>query len=315
VERTKRSRIRWFQVGVLSIIAAALCVAAVTWLGGSRRVPAVFTARIGILAPASVGGTEDLFVLDTGSEQTLVTPQVSARLLGTGKTIRVAVRPCVEPAQAAVFRSGGIRFAGARLRFPEEVGSFELERIDQTAGRKLGGILGWDVLSNFVVGIDISTGRMIAGRGLSVRRTLANLGVRAADAKVALKLGGGRPTFAARSGDQGLRLVLDTGAGVTLLPAAVWKRLNKELPAEGPLTPARDLNGSFSVRFGMLKELSIGSLRLNNLKVAVPTPEACVDVGETFEDGLLGRDALSRLVAVIDGPARILYLAKRPGAD
>ena len=289
------------------VVAAGLAVGC----GHDPRVAARFSAQVGILAPASIGGAEGMFLLDTGSDQTLVTPSVSSRLQATGRTKNAYSRPCVAPSPAEVFRSGEIRFAGGRLRYPAEVSVLALAELGGLLQQDLGGILGWDVLHSYVIGIDIPGGRLMAGRELSAAELLERLGARKTDAKLPLKITGNRPAVVARSGDHDLLLLLDTGSGKTLLSAAAWRRMNRALQ-DGPPSQILDINGTFSTRTGLLGDLSLGALRLENVSVAVSADPACAEEDTPGIDGLLGRDVLSRFLVAIDGPAEVLHLAELP---
>jgi aspartyl protease len=313
METGDRGRNQWSRARALSAVAVGVSVAVVaSSCADDARIPAQFTRPLGILVPVSIGGAESLFLLDTGSETTLVTPSVSARLQPTGRTKSAFSRPCAPPGKAEVFHAGEIRFAGGRLKYPEEVGSLELATISAFHPGGLGGILGWDVLANYVVGIDISGGRLLSGRKKAAGDLLAMLGAPGADAELKLKIVENRPTVTASAGRWNLRLVLDTGAGSTIIHGAAWRRMSMPLPPEDPASMVIDINGSFPIRPGHIEEILLGALRLEDVSVGIADDPACVESGDSSTDGVLGRDILSRYIAVIDGPGQTLYLARRP---
>lgn len=309
----RRKQIGWALAGAV-LALAAVAAAVFLWRGGDRsRVEAVFTPTGVILVPARIGGAEDLFILDTGSQRTVVTPRIAPRLEATGRTSRVHSRPCLEPRQADIVRTGEIRFAGHRLLYPKEVVSLDLPELRAVVGHDLGGVLSWDVLRNYVVGIDLAGNRVVAGRRLTVEGAFRRLGARGPDTEIPLKIIDDRPAVAARAAGVKLRLLLDTGATRTIISSAAWGRLGKPVPEGPPTSSAVSVAGSFAVRRAQLDELWVGSLRLDDVTVAIPVAEHCPEAQAASADGLLGLDLLVRHIAVIDGRAEALHLVPRPG--
>jgi len=259
-----------------------------------------------VLATVKVSRTEGLFLLDTGSGGTIVCPELGSRLgqsskrggvssFGGGDRVREVVR----------VKSKDICFAGSRLKYPEEVSVLDLDFLTNWADRRVAGILGWDVLREYVWGIDLHNAVLLAGRNLSPKEILGSFGVLGpADATLPLGVGD-RPLVTAHVGSKSLRLELDTGAERTVLSAGAFRRLGLELPPNAALSMTRGVNGDATGHLARLAEFRLGPLVWSGLEVIVSDD---TDWGE--DEGLLGMDLLSNYLMVFDGPSRTLYLAK-----
>ncbi|MDO8630325.1 MAG: hypothetical protein Q7R41_07515, partial [Phycisphaerales bacterium] len=117
--------------------------------------PVFFSSPGLILASATVGDVEGWYLLDTGCAMTSVAPRVALSLESTGRSIEVSSSLSAnEPIRATAFLSGGVRFAGGRLRYPERVDVMDHDRLSVLLAHDMDGTLGWDVLRNYVIGID-----------------------------------------------------------------------------------------------------------------------------------------------------------------
>jgi clan AA aspartic protease (TIGR02281 family) len=254
-----------------------------------------------------VSGAEGWFLLDTGSSGSIVCPELAERLPRSQERNRISRfggRP--EPLEVGRAKSESIRFAGSRLKYPEEVDVLDLGFLADWAGTGVDGILGWDILREYVWGIDVPGGRLIAGRERSPSTVLLSLEVPRADATLPLEPVEGRPTVTAYVGSNALRLVLDTGAERTIVSADAFKRLGLELsPNAKPIT-RRGVNGDASGYVVRLDALRLGPLIWTEPEVIVRET-----ADSRTEDGLLGMDLLSDYVMVFDGPSRTLYVASR----
>jgi Aspartyl protease len=279
-------------------------------------VAAQFAPSRTILVPARIGGMERLYVLDSAAEKTVVTQQVSARLHPTGRIVQQSSGYfCQEPRQAKVFRAGEIHFAGRKLIYPEEVDSADLADLSAKLQHDLGGILGWDVLSNYVVGIDLAGGRVLASGRLTAAEAFERFGVSGPETELPLEHSGDLPSVRVRSGEHELHLLLDTGASKTTILDAAWQRMNKTVSPEAPLSVVQTIGGPLQVREEHLEDMWLGSLRLDHVTVQISMPTNCAEANTTAVDGVLGLDILSTYLVVIDGPARILYLARPPAGS
>jgi hypothetical protein len=293
---------------VLDIIVAAALGACGGCSGG-------ITLRVAherlVLAPVEVSGVEGWFLVDTGTDSSLVTPALAGRLEPAGTVHHVSgFGISNQPVDVPRVKSGNIRFAGSRLKYPAEVSVLDLDFCTQWAGATVDGILGWDVLREYGWGLDVRGARLVAGRELSPQEILERFGVERADATVAIALVDELPFVTARAQGQPLELLLDTGAERTVLSADAWKRLGLEPPAGAPHAMIRGVNGDVPGYLARLAELQLGAVTWTEREVLVAETS-----GPGDRDGLLGMDLLSDYVIVMDGPSRTLRLARHPAEE
>ncbi|MFQ5671294.1 MAG: retroviral-like aspartic protease family protein [Acidobacteriota bacterium] len=303
------SRVRWWIPAILLAAVLAAAWFAVRWI----RTPALaayFTGPGQLMADARVGGQHGSFILDTGAARTIVTPALASRLQATVETVNTSgFLSCLEPVRAPVVRAGGIDFAaGERLRYPEKLVVIDLDRYSDPFRHAVHGILGWDVLKNYVMGFDAFDRQLLVGRRLDTMEVLRMLGMSRLAARLPLQTVDEHPTLTARVGDQQVRFLLDTGASWSILLRSTWKRLGRIPPTTGALFKSFPLQGEFSARKAHLGALTLGSLRLADLNVMIPEND-CADEQISF-DAVLGLEFLSHYITVIHGPEQVLYLGE-----
>lgn len=302
--------IAWFVAAAGVVTLASLG----TLWARDHRIPAYFNTRGLVLAPAQTGGIKGWFLLDSGSETTVVTPDVGRRLKPTGESRKVSSATSGNDAiHALKVRSGGIRFASGSLQYPEHVDVVEFDRLAALLEHPVDGILGWDVLRNYVVGIDPRSGGLLAGRNVSALTVLTRLGGGRAGATLILETMGDRPFLEAQSGEHELKLMLDTGCTTTTLFTAAADRLGIVASDAPSSRVGWTITGEMPIHVGRLTELRLGPICITNVPVAVTmVPSATENKGSSLEpyDGLLGMDVLAQYVKVIDGPQGVLYLAE-----
>ena len=296
-----------------SVVLSVVCLGLLT--GDGAQVPVSYH-RLGlVLVPARVGGVEGRYLLDTGCDTTAVTPRVASALESTGRSVEVSTSLSTnDPVHATAALSGGIQFASGSLDYPTHVDVMDHSRLSMLLGDDVDGILGWDVLRNYVIGIDSRGQRLFASRNIGATAMLERLGAGQADTRLVLETLDESPFLMVTYESQSLRLMLDTGATVTTLFSETWHRLNVEPPIEpAPNGVSWGVTGESPVRAGRLKELSLGPLRLADVSVLVSSVEGAVaqkGVSRVSFDGVLGMNVLSKYFVVIDGPEGVLYLVE-----
>lgn len=105
------------------------------------------------------------------------------------------------------------------------------------------------------------------------------------------------------------RLLVDTGATLTILRPRLVERITGAVEVEG-LRPSIIVatGDSVTVRLSRLRSLSVGSFEVQSLHVGVY--DVVPQVPDV--DGLLGTDFLHRFVLGIDSDARLLSLERKP---
>ncbi len=110
-----------------------------------------------------------------------------------------------------------------------------------------------------------------------------------------------------------LKLLVDSGASHSMLldPAS---DSTLDVPTNAvSCTVGRGLGGEIRGKSGRLKELSLGSYTLEDVLVNYPDPNSYVDtlkLGQTFRNGTLGGEILSRFTVIYNFSREELYLKK-----
>ena len=282
------------------------------------RLPAIFTKHGHFLTQAEVGGIQGWYLVDTASARTVVTPNVATRLQATGKSVAVTSggRSGNEPFQAVRVLSGAVRFASWGLRYPEEVIVVDLQPLTTRLERELDGLLGWDVLREYVLGFDAREKRFLGGKTVAATELLERIGIQETATVLPLGLLHDVPFITGGSENEELKLILDTGCGLTVLTDTAWDGLQGQSLEGAPEKVVWTIDGETSGRVAKRPELRLGPIRLTDIPVMVKSagPDPAGSEGLlTKVDGILGIDVLSKYLVVLDGPRRVLYLAERTG--
>lgn len=120
---------------------------------------------------------------------------------------------------------------------------------------------------------------------------------------VEVDLGDGQPRM----------ILLDTGAGITLLTPEVAAELGLVLSEE--IDQYMQVSGVLEARSAIVPELRIGRHRLRNVKVAVPVEPVHDQAGGVPTAGLLGNNVLSSFQVTVDYPGNQLLLARSGTTD
>lgn len=160
-------------------------------------------------------------------------------------------------------------------------------------GEKVDGILGMDVLRQFVVQVDSDRGQLQLLKSLPPA-----VGQGDSYAKQPLWIDG-VPRVNARCGNRSVDFILDTGASDISFDRWDFDRLvDRGTITPGPEIVSMTLSGESRSQIGLLRNLSVGSFNHADLNCS--------------RDRLntLGMRYLSRFVLVLDFPGRTLYLKK-----
>jgi len=111
----------------------------------------------------------------------------------------------------------------------------------------------------------------------------------------------------ARLGSQSARLLIDTGASLTMLTPAALQRRGHAAHATGRTGVFNTANGRVSAPIYRLDALSIGDWQVSDLEVGV------LDLGDPDIDGLLGMNFLSHFRFFIDQNEALLRLSPAAG--
>lgn len=282
---------RWWVLLMVGLAAAG------TARGDERDgVVAEFEAGRGgrhILIPWEREGRTMYFVLDTGAARSCVDPGVFPGLRPVGLLTVTTVSGKQEMAMSAPpavsvgpFRLGGVT----------SVASVEMAPHARLAGRPLAGILGADVMREFVVQVDFDAGRvrvMRAGAG----------GDRAAwGTRVPMAWNNGTPTIRAEAGGQTADFRVDTGSGEEVALPGWWFDKVVATAAGAPATRrALGAGGWHSSRSARLAALDAGGRTYRD-----------VALSDMYGDRpRVGLRFLARHVVTLDFPGEAMFL--KPG--
>jgi predicted aspartyl protease len=263
--------------------AAALWLLAIFYTTGAREVHGAEPARfrlVGerlVVVPVLVDGAGPFdFLLDTGTNTTLVTPKLAARLRlradGNLRLLTVAGERRVPRS-----RLGEVAVGGRAARELEAL-VCELGEL-RAADPRIEGVLGQNFLARFNYSLDYDERRLVFESAGETPAAPSGEGVR-----VPFESREGRLLLAAQGGGgrESWRLVLDTAATALVL---FKDRADKfDAAPRGSMTAATNA-GSRAVRVARLRRLRVGGEEFADVPVAlIPDPAGAP---EREEDGLL----------------------------
>jgi hypothetical protein len=178
-------------------------------------------------------------------------------------------------------------------------------------GTDVHGILGYELFSRFIVGIDYERKLLTlqVPNGYKARRKFQTLPIRVEDTKPYLTtevvLSDGTKLDA--------KLLVDTGAshGLMIDPLS-----NPQIHVPDNAISSligRGLGGLITGKIGRIHSLSIGTYRLNDVIVSFPDPNSYMDslkIGNTFRNGAIGGEVLSRFTVIFNFPQEKIYIKK-----
>lgn len=178
-------------------------------------------------------------------------------------------------------------------------------------GTDVHGVLGYELFSRFVVKIDYKDKVMtlMVPEKLRIGRKYKTLRLQIEDTKPYIMAG-----VTQGNGEQKrLKLLVDSGASHgLLLDPATDSTLDVPVNAVS-CTVGRGLGGEIRGKSGRLKELNLGGFELKNVLANYPDPNSYVDtlkLGQTFRNGTLGGEILSRFTVIYNFSREELYIKK-----
>jgi predicted aspartyl protease len=279
------------------------------------------------LVPIKINGSEPLdFLFDTGNAGlSLVDVTVAQRLClnlePSGSISFAGVTLPTLRARADQFQIVSGTRDERRLRLREvscEV--VDLSPFAELAGRRVDGILGYDVISRFITTVDYQRQAVIFGRQVEVDAT-----PRPPTAEPRLEVKGGRTImpFTLRggwivvktriNGGEEEEMILDTGAALTTFSRSRARRLGLDVSRARPSTLILPI-GRLTYLPHRLGEIELGGMKLSDAAAAVvSTREGLFTAGT--ETSLLGANVLRHFRLTIDYSRRQLTLERNPGFE
>lgn len=254
-----------------------------------------------VIITAAVEGHAGNFMLDTGAERSCLDTEFAAPLRRTSRSIASLRGP------SSAQESTGVLLTDLRI------GSFHLQNLAVfstdlkakflRAGVSIDGIIGIDVLRQFVVTIDLA-------RGTSEFRRKGQRPPRAG--AVTLHYVDG--AYFVPVSFQGIhtRLLLDTGANVTSLSFQAWSRITARWQPQLTLDGIRSTGSPMGTQLALVPRVSIGRSISRDLGVRVQPQTAGGLFSDVDFDGILGTDLLKNCLLTLDLGRDKMYLTHNP---
>jgi hypothetical protein len=259
-----------------------------------------------IVVTVSVNGSRPLHVIfDTGGSN-VVTPEI-AREIGLKGAGSVAVGGAGEQETTAQIASGATLRIGAATLTKQQFGIFPLPRslVKMTARYPVDGIVGYEILKNFVVSIDYVKRTLTltdpaafryAGTGAAIAFTSATVPVIPA-------------TFDGVPGS----FMFDTGnAFYNTISQGFLEAHALALPGKVLVQSSGNLGGAIRPRLVRVPEIGIGPYRVAHPVFAVTNTSKGSLAGTTFS-GNIGQAVLSRFDVTLDYAHDVIYM--KPNAN
>jgi hypothetical protein len=256
-----------------------------------------------IILQAQVNGRPAIgFILDTGDEHETIN---ASRMTSFGLTSYGSVHGegGGGPAEMSSAAGATFRFPGAELR-DQHVSVLDQSGLERALGIPLGGLLGYDFLSRFVIEIDYDSKTMklhrpngwrYAGNGASVPLTFDDDGIPYFDAVLSVPT---KPNLPAH-------MVMDFGAAETMTLTSPFVRANDLIKLAGTNTNVASPAGLEKQFFtqnnmrGHIDELHLGSLVVRSIPVNMSANSTGAYASPNFA-GTIGEGIFSRYHVFLD---------------
>lgn len=267
-----------------------------------------------VVIPVEINGKELSFLLDSGIDKTILFNLKFSDSLELNQIEHIKINGLGEGEALSAIRSAGNR---CRIGKVQNFSHLVYVLLDDTydlsskLGENVNGIIGGDLLRDFVVEIDYQS------KKLTFYKQDAYLYKKCSDCEILpLEFKGNKPYINLTINDQNnnlkeVKLLIDSGGG-----DALWLFENKEKNIEVPENYFRDflgegLGGSIYGKRSRIKELRLGSFIIENPTVAYPDSSSVVSAMKVGNrNGTLGAEILRRFKVVFDYEGKKITLKK-----
>ena len=285
---------------VLSVFLSSLAATALT--SAAPSVVHVKIANDAVLVPVIVNGEQFSFLLDTGSEQSVIDVSSAARInLKATHTIPVERNFAVQSADIAEVAT--IRIA-TRTFHRQSLAIMDLRFESGALGTSVDGILGTDLLAEFPFRLNYAQQSITIDniKHFGYLGMLIELHPNHHQFFIPVEINSAKSDF-----------LLDTGTNSTDLGFGVWQAVYRDwkptIVVDGILRAGNPPARSFLV---CLPSMIIGNAVIDNQVVRVQErTEAGAFASESF-GGILGSDALRRFEVIFDLERQRIFLRKNP---
>jgi len=254
-----------------------------------------------VVVRASLNGAMGNFILDTGSPGIVLNAagkagESSLEAVGVGGEMEVS------KVEVAHFNWGGIE------RNQVEAFSLDLSHLESSIGRKLSGLIGYDLFQNYELFFDYPNQTIkvyTAGSAEELRR--ANPG-----AALSFTLNGHVPVIPVNIGHKKIYLGLDSGAEANLLDQSYLKRLDKKAIQHAGTENVVGLDQQVhKAKSAIVRSTEIENESFPDLAYLFTDLSSLNSQFESRLDGLLGYPFFSNHAVAINYKERMVYVWKK----
>jgi len=252
----------------------------------------LFEAAVGregrhLFIPAKILGKQVRLQLDTGCTRSALDLRFQAEL--TPSRDRIEIETPGGFSNVEGFQCPPIELGTLTVSSSGPIFCTDFSAVRQMSGQAFDGVLGMDVLSNFIVQIDFDAGKVRFLKDLPTTEWLGSA--------IPIIYGDRRePLVQVRCGDASHRLIIDTGSNSTCLEKELFDVLAKAGAIDvGGTHSVMTASGEVGSRSGLLRELAMGPFTHSDT------------LCDRDRLGLLGLKYLSRFHVTMDFPAKTAY--------
>jgi len=297
---------------LLIVFSASIAFGAVPKVRSSYRIPIELTNNLVILQ-GSINGSKPLdFILDTGASTTVISDS-RAKQLGLkleGKEDAITQGGSIE---ASFVKGVSLTLSG--VEFPKlTLAAIRLSGLEAGLGRRVDGILGYEVFNRFVVEIDYAS-RIVTfyepqGYEYSGRGEVIPISVEDNTPFVVGRITGPKPIEG--------NFLIDTGApGVLNIagPFAAKHKLLDSVPHTISITSGALLAGRSTGKIGRVKSFQMGSFVIKEpvVNFSQDTEGTEGEKADTVYGGLIGGEILRRFKLIVDYSRKRIILEPNRG--
>jgi predicted aspartyl protease len=264
------------------------------------RAPAIVHGNA-VLVAAQINGQPANLLLDTGAERSFIDYGFASRA-GLALTDSQIVRRVYSSEEGKIVRPVEIEIQSSRLADVELVAT-DLGGTSEAIGLQIDGVLGIDLMRQFVITINYSAGSVdFNPRG------------RILDPGTMIKLESFRNLYLLSIVLHGkpMNLLLDTGSNSSAISQSGWSQL-LEASSSGSFVEGIGSPGSPSGgKFVCIREMSIGGTILHKTPMRIAPESSSGLFSDPSFTGLVGNDLLRQFIVTLDLASDTLYLRKDP---
>jgi len=268
-----------------------------------------------IVVPVLLNGMLPLkFIIDTGVRTSILTQKAYTDILNLSYARKLSIAgPGGENIIEAYITNGvdlnlpGVEGRGHALLVLEE----DYLELRNYLGTDVHGVLGYELFSRFVIKVNYKE-RMLTlmtPEKLHTGRKYEKIAITVEDTKPYLLT----DVTQADGKKKKLKLLVDSGASHSLL-LEPYSDSEIKMPIDGTsCVVGRGLGGEIRGKSGRLKNLELGRFDLENVIANYPDPNSYMDTlkkGQTFRNGSIGGEILSRFTVIYNFSKEEMYLKK-----